>query len=87
MVAIPPARLEPPAYLSVVAPLYNESENVEPLIAWILEALGDYPGPFEVILVDDGSRDDTWARVAAGARATHTCEVSAWLATSVRPRR
>ena len=30
-------------YLSVVAPLYNESENVAPLIAWILEALAEYP--------------------------------------------
>ena len=54
-------------YLSVVAPLYNESENVTPLIAWILEALGQYAKPFEVILVDDGSRDDTWSKVVAGA--------------------
>ena len=50
--------------LSVVAPLYNESQNVAPLVEWILEALAAYPGSFEVILVDDGSRDDTWARVA-----------------------
>lgn len=53
--------------LSVVAPLYNESQNVEPLVAWILEALGEYSGRFEVILVDDGSRDDTWARIVAAA--------------------
>ena len=50
--------------LSVVAPLYNESENVAPLVDWILEALAAYPESFEVILVDDGSRDDTWARIA-----------------------
>jgi len=50
-----------------VAPLYNESQNVEPLVAWILEALTGYPGRYEVILVDDGSRDDTWARIAAAA--------------------
>jgi glycosyltransferase involved in cell wall biosynthesis len=55
--------------LSVVAPLYNESENVAPLVAWILEALATYPGSFEVILVDDGSRDDTWPRIAAAAAA------------------
>jgi glycosyltransferase involved in cell wall biosynthesis len=53
--------------LSVVAPLYNESDNVGPLVAWILEALEGYPGTFEVILVDDGSRDDTWARIADAA--------------------
>src|SRR5580765_2864098 len=56
-------------YLSVVAPLYNESENVAPLIEWILEALKDFPRSFEVVLVDDGSRDDTWAKVVAGATA------------------
>jgi len=54
--------------LSVVAPLYNESQNVAPLVAWILEALASYPGRFEILLVDDGSRDDTWAQVAAASR-------------------
>src|SRR3954452_16889275 len=60
---------EPMAQLSRVAPLYNESENVSPLVAWILEALATYPASFEVILVDDGSRDDTWARIADAAAA------------------
>ncbi len=49
-----------PLDLSVVAPLYNESQNVAPLVEWILEALGSYSGSFELILVDYGSRDDTW---------------------------
>jgi glycosyltransferase involved in cell wall biosynthesis len=53
--------------LSVVAPLYNESQNVQPLVEWILQALEAYPHPFEVILVDDGSRDDTWNKVRAAA--------------------
>jgi glycosyltransferase involved in cell wall biosynthesis len=55
--------------LSVVAPLYNESENVPPLVDWILEALAAYPGTYEIILVDDGSRDATWARIAEAASA------------------
>ncbi len=55
--------------LSVVAPLYNESENVRPLVAWIIEALADYRRQFEIILVDDGSRDATWAEVTAAASA------------------
>ncbi len=54
-----------PVDLSVVAPLYNESQNVAPLVEWILGALAEYPGRFEIILVDDGSRDDTWEQVAA----------------------
>jgi glycosyltransferase involved in cell wall biosynthesis len=49
--------------LSVVAPLYDESQNVRPLVDWILQALETYSGTFEVILVDDGSRDDTWEQV------------------------
>jgi glycosyltransferase involved in cell wall biosynthesis len=53
--------------LSVVAPLYNESQNVRPLVEWIREALESFPGTFEIILVDDGSRDDTWAQVRAAA--------------------
>jgi len=53
--------------LSVVAPLFNESENVRPLVDWILQALETYAGLFEVILVDDGSRDDTWIQIQAAA--------------------
>jgi glycosyltransferase involved in cell wall biosynthesis len=53
--------------LSVVAPLYNESQNVRPLVDWILQALDSFQGSFEVILVDDGSRDDTWAQVRDAA--------------------
>jgi len=53
--------------LSVVAPLYNEAQNVAPLVEWILEALADYSGRFEVMLVDDGSRDDTWDGVVAAS--------------------
>jgi glycosyltransferase involved in cell wall biosynthesis len=49
--------------LSVVAPLYNESQNVRPLVEWILEALTSFSESFEIILVDDGSRDETWNEV------------------------
>lgn len=55
--------------LSVVAPLYNEYQNVRPLVDWILQALESYPGTFEIILVDDGSRDGTWTEVIAAAAA------------------
>lgn len=45
--------------LSVVVPMYNEAENVEPLLDRIHLALGPYPWPWEVVLVDDGSSDAT----------------------------
>jgi glycosyltransferase involved in cell wall biosynthesis len=53
--------------LSVVAPLYNESQNVRPLVEWILQALESYEGSYEIILVDDGSRDGTWTEVRSAA--------------------
>ncbi|MGH7509667.1 MAG: glycosyltransferase family 2 protein [Gemmatimonadales bacterium] len=59
--------------LSVVAPLFNEAQNVRPLVEWIVQALESYGDGFEVILVDDGSRDDTWNEVlaVAGDRRVH----------------
>jgi glycosyltransferase involved in cell wall biosynthesis len=39
--------------------MYNEAENVEPMIARVHEGLAGYPQPWELILVDDGSTDAT----------------------------
>lgn len=49
--------------LSVVIPMYNEEDNVAPMAARIHAALADYPHPWELILVDDGSADTTVARL------------------------
>ena len=45
--------------MSVVIPVYNEAENVERLCARILPVLRGLGKSFELILVDDGSRDET----------------------------
>lgn len=45
--------------VSVVVPVYNEAENVEPLCHDIREALDPTDLDYEVLLVDDGSRDQT----------------------------
>ena len=45
--------------LSLVVPLYNEQDNVAPLLDRVHEVLGAYPHPWEIVLVDDGSRDGT----------------------------
>jgi len=47
------------AELSVVAPVHNESENIEPLLQRLLPVLAHCAPSFEVIFVDDGSTDDT----------------------------
>ena len=67
MASAQPTPGAPGPVLSVVAPLYNESQNVRPLVEWILQALESYPHAFEIILVDDGSQDDTWDQVRAVA--------------------
>lgn len=43
--------------LSVVAPIYNEEDNILELHQNITEALQDRIGSYEIVLVDDGSRD------------------------------
>ena len=67
--AAPPEGL-PAHRLSVVVPMYNELANVQPLIDHVQQALADYPAPWELIVVDDGSRDGTGAALErAAARA------------------
>jgi dolichol-phosphate mannosyltransferase len=44
--------------VSVVVPVRNEAGNIAPLVAEIVAAL-DGKWPFEVVYVDDGSRDGT----------------------------
>jgi glycosyltransferase involved in cell wall biosynthesis len=51
--------------LSVVIPVYNEEENVEPLVHEITSVLNAFGRPYEIIVVDDGSRDSTFERLAA----------------------
>jgi dolichol-phosphate mannosyltransferase len=48
-----------PPFLSLVIPCFNEHENVEVLLSRVDSALAALGKPFEVILVDDGSTDDT----------------------------
>ncbi|MCC6352298.1 MAG: glycosyltransferase family 2 protein [Verrucomicrobiae bacterium] len=55
--------------LSVVAPVYNEAGNVPRLADEVSRALADYPSDWELILVDDGSTDDTAAEIARAAAA------------------
>ncbi len=43
--------------ISVISPVYNEVDNLRPLMAALRDALDDQPLSYEVILVDDGSTD------------------------------
>lgn len=55
---------DPKPTLSVVIPMYNEIDNVEPMVARVHRGLADYQGDWELICVDDGSRDGTGERLA-----------------------
>ena len=50
--------------LSIVIPVYNEEENVEPLIQEINAAMKPLRKPYEIVVVDDGSRDATFSVLA-----------------------
>ena len=62
-----PANL-PAHRLSVVVPMYNEEELAHDLINAVQAALATYPQPWELIVVDDGSRDRTWQLLRERAR-------------------
>lgn len=46
--------------ISVVVPLYNEDESLPELVGWIKKVMDKHGFSFEVVLVDDGSSDDSW---------------------------
>ena len=50
--------------ISVCVPVYNEEDSVGPLHAAIVAALEPTGRRFEMVMVDDGSRDSTVARLA-----------------------
>jgi dolichol-phosphate mannosyltransferase len=58
----------PSSTLSVVIPLCNEDENVAPLMLELRRALETTGESYEIVFVDDGSRDETWTRVVELAR-------------------
>ena len=54
--------------LSVVIPLFNEAEIFSQLKDRLIEALPSLPAPIEIMLVNDGSTDDTGKLISALCR-------------------
>lgn len=46
--------------ISVVVPLYDEVESLPELTSWIARVMDEHKFSYEVILVDDGSKDGSW---------------------------
>lgn len=53
--------------VSVIAPVYNEEESVDALCAALHASLQKLDRSYEVVLVDDGSKDTTWEKLRANA--------------------
>ena len=51
--------------LSIVIPIRNESPNIRPLYDEVMATLATSGRSFEVIVIDDGSTDDSFAQLAA----------------------
>lgn len=51
--------------ISIVVPLYNEEESLPELCAWIERVMLQNGFSYEIILVDDGSKDASWNKIEA----------------------
>ena len=49
--------------ISVVVPLYNEEESLGELAAWIDRVAKAESLSYEIVMIDDGSNDNSWAEV------------------------
>ncbi len=58
--------------ISVVVPIYNDSEVIHELIKRLGPVLESITADYEIILVDDGSRDDSWLQMLA-VRQANAC--------------
>lgn len=60
-------KLQGTPYLSVVVPLYNEMGNIDALLKALVDSIDPLDVNYELILVDDGSKDLTWEKIRAAS--------------------
>ena len=51
--------------ISVLVPLYNEAESLPGLHDWIVRVMKEHQFSYEILFVNDGSTDDSWAVIKA----------------------
>ena len=47
--------------ISVVVPLLNEAESLPELCKWVDKVMKENNFTYELILIDDGSKDNSWS--------------------------
>jgi len=57
--------------ISIVVPLFDEEESLPELFAWIKRVMDEHKFSYEVVFVDDGSKDKSWA-VLEDLKSKHT---------------
>lgn len=58
--------------ISIIVPLFNEEESLPHLAEWIDRVMKEHNLSYEVIMVDDGSKDGSW-KVIEQLRASNPC--------------
>lgn len=64
--------MEYPLDLTIIVPLFNEEESLPELTAWIHRVIDPKGWEFEIIMIDDGSRDGSWDTVTRLASSDDT---------------
>ena len=64
--------MEYPLDLTIIVPLFNEEESLSELTAWIHRVIDPKGWKFEIIMIDDGSRDGSWDTVTRLASSDDT---------------
>ena len=51
--------------VSIIVPLFNEEESLSELSEWVSSVMAQNGHSYEVIMIDDGSTDDSWNQIVA----------------------
>ena len=49
--------------LSIIIPSYNEGLLIDNTANVVVDIMTEHKIPYEILFVDDGSKDDTWNRI------------------------
>ncbi len=58
--------------ISVIVSLLDEKESLKELIPWIVRVMKDNGYRYEIILIDDGSKDGSWELIKEAASSNHS---------------
>lgn len=64
--------------LSIIVPAFNEAENINVFFTAVTTAFEDFPSPYQIVFIDDGSTDSTFKEMQTIAKRPNLpCEVVA----------